>query len=247
MIRKLSLFLSALAVVFALAGCSQPADPTVSPQLPGPSGELLQFSPVGADETVAVIDTTMGTVTLRFFPDQAPKAVENFLSLAEQGYYNGVIFHRVIYDFMIQGGDPEGTGSGGESKWGNGFGEEISPELYHFRGALCMAKSSLPDSQGSQFYIVTGDLTSSGMYDSTMQSLGYAQSVIDAYKEHGGYFGLDDLYLRTSKGSIGYTVFGQVISGMDVVDAISAVETNASDKPLADVVINSVTVKKYSE
>lgn len=204
---------------------------------------LPQFSPIQDNETLVTLKTNLGDITLRFFPQEAPKAVENFVTHAKNGYYDGVIFHRVISGFMIQGGDPQGTGMGGESIWGKGFGEEFSDSLYHFRGALCMAKSSLPNSQGSQFYIVTGDLLSQDpRYADMMVQLGYPEEAIAAYQEHGGYFGLDNRYTARANYSKGYTVFGQVTEGMDVVDAISAVKTNGMDKPLEDVTILSVEV-----
>lgn len=106
------------------------------------------------NHNVAVIKTNLGDMTLELYPKVAPKAVENFIKHANDKYYDGLIFHRVIKDFVIQGGDPTGTGMGGESIWGKGFGLEVSDELTHNYGALAMAHSSLPDSNGSQFYIV---------------------------------------------------------------------------------------------
>ncbi|MCC8097120.1 MAG: peptidylprolyl isomerase, partial [Eubacterium sp.] len=203
-------------------------------------------------ETIAVINTNKGTIKVRFFEELAPLAVENFIGLASEGYYDGVIFHRVINDFMIQGGDPTGTGAGGESYFGEDFGLEITPALKHFRGALAMANTGAENSNGSQFYIVQqtdiGDdykhafaegiemqdeeiSEGSGIYYSDV----YPTEALNEYIENGGSPYLD--------GS--YTVFGQVIEGMEVVDAIAAVETDESDKPLEDVVINSVTLSEY--
>lgn len=91
---------------------------------------------------------------MELFPEHAPKAVENFLGLAQKGYYNGVTFHRVIRDFMIQGGDPSGTGMGGKSLWFRHFEDECSPELSHTRGMLSMANAG-KNTNGSQFFIVT--------------------------------------------------------------------------------------------
>lgn len=110
-----------------------------------------QFAP--ANGPTAVIKTTMGDITVQLYPDQAPKAVENFIGLAKKGYYDGIIFHRVIQDFMIQGGDPTGTGRGGESIWGGSFEDEFTPDLRNFRGALSMANSGT-NTNGSQFFIV---------------------------------------------------------------------------------------------
>ncbi len=104
-------------------------------------------------DQIAVIKTNMGTIKIRLFPTKVPKTVENFVGLIEKGYYNGIIFHRVIPDFMIQGGDPTGTGTGGESLWGGKFEDEFHPNLKNLRGALSMANSG-PNTNGSQFFIV---------------------------------------------------------------------------------------------
>lgn len=213
---------------------------------------LPQLEEPKGGETIAVIDTNMGTIKVRFFDQFAPLAVENFIGLASEGYYDGVIFHRVINDFMIQGGDPTGTGAGGESYFGEDFGLEITPALKHFRGALAMANTGAENSNGSQFYIVQqtdiGDdyrqmftealnmqdeeiSEGSGIYYSDI----YPTESINEYLENGGCPYLDGRY----------TVFGQVMEDMDVVDAIAAVETDESDKPLEDVVITSVTLSEY--
>ena len=104
-------------------------------------------------ETIAIIHTTMGDIKVKFFEQQAPKAVENFIKLSEKDYYDGLIFHRVMKDFMIQGGDPTGTGKGGESIYGKPFEDEFSDKLHNFRGALSMANSGANTNQ-SQFFIV---------------------------------------------------------------------------------------------
>ena len=104
-------------------------------------------------EQIVVMETTMGTIKLQLFPQYAPKTVENFVGLVEKGYYDGIIFHRVIPDFMIQGGDPTGTGRGGESLWGGKFEDEFSPNVSNIRGALSMANAG-PATNGSQFFIV---------------------------------------------------------------------------------------------
>ena len=106
-------------------------------------------------ETLVRLETNLGAVVLRFFPEEAPKTVENFLALCKAGYYDGVIFHRAIPDFMIQGGDPSGTGMGGQSSFGHEFENEASPRLSHVVGALSMANAG-PDTNGSQFFIVQG-------------------------------------------------------------------------------------------
>lgn len=102
---------------------------------------------------VAVVDTTMGRIVFRLFPDKAPRACENFTLLARKGYYDGVIFHRVINNFMIQGGDPTGTGRGGESAWGGVFGDEFSPDLTHDKAGTVSMANAGPNMNGSQFFI----------------------------------------------------------------------------------------------
>ncbi|MBU0705635.1 peptidylprolyl isomerase [Patescibacteria group bacterium] len=106
-----------------------------------------------AGEQIVVMETGKGTIKIQLFPEYAPKTVENFVGLIEKGYYDGLIFHRVIPDFMIQGGDPLGTGRGGESVWGGKFEDEFSPNLKNLRGSLSMANSG-PNTNGSQFFIV---------------------------------------------------------------------------------------------
>ncbi len=185
-----------------------------------------------AGETVAHIHTTMGDISVKFFPEQAPKAVENFLTHAKNGFYNGIIFHRVIPDFMIQGGDPTGTGMGGESIWGRPFPDEFSRELFNLRGALSMANSG-PNTNGSQFFIVQAPSVDPRMMEQVRQV--YPRDVAEEYAALGGTPWLD----------FRHTVFGQVFSGMDVVDAICNVPCNGNDKPLEDVSIVSVDVVEY--
>lgn len=180
----------------------------------------------------AVIKTNQGDITVQLFPEQAPKAVENFTKLAQKGYYNGVIFHRVIPDFMIQGGDPTGTGRGGESIFGKAFEDEFSDQLFNFTGALSMANAG-PNTNGSQFFIVSNEHVPANMI-SEMKMVGYPEEVIDHYQANGGTPWLDHRH----------TVFGQVISGMDVVKKISKVDRDGMDKPKEDVVMNEVTIEK---
>jgi peptidyl-prolyl cis-trans isomerase B (cyclophilin B) len=147
--------------------------------------------------SAATLHTNQGAIAVELFDDDAPKTVDNFVSLARKGFYDGVIFHRVIPDFMVQGGDPTGTGSGGP---GYTFEDEFNDHPVA-RGALAMANAG-PNTNGSQFFIVTAD----------------ACPWLDGK----------------------HTVFGRVTDGMDVVDAISALETDARDRPRDDVVIERV-------
>jgi cyclophilin family peptidyl-prolyl cis-trans isomerase len=166
----------------------------------------VQTKKESKEMTVAVINTNMGKIEIELFADKTPKTVENFVGLAEKGYYKGVIFHRVIDKFMIQGGDPTGTGRGGESIWGKPFEDEIVPSLtFDKPGYLAMANAG-PNTNGSQFFITV---------------------------------------VPTSWLNGKHTIFGQVIDGMEVVNAISKVQTSKPDnKPLKDVVIESVTIEK---
>ena len=177
----------------------------------------------------AVISTNYGDITVQLFPEQAPKTVENFVTLARRGYYDGVNFHRVIADFMIQGGDPTGTGAGGESAFGEPFVDEFSKKLFNLRGALSMANAG-PNTNGSQFFIVQNQHLSPEM-NVQMEVAGYPKKVIEAYA-NGGTPWLD----------FHHTVFGQVIARMDVVDQIAACATDAQDKPQQDVTIQTVKV-----
>lgn len=183
-------------------------------------------------QLIATIHTNHGPIQLALFADQAPKTVENFVQHAKEGYYDGVIFHRVIAQFMIQGGDPTGTGAGGESIYGGSFEDEFHPDLFNLRGALSMANAG-PNTNGSQFFIVTADDVSDAFLDQ-MADVGYPEDIIQAYKENGGTPWLDNRH----------TVFGQVIDGMETVESIEQVDTNAADKPLEDVVIESITIEE---
>ena len=185
-------------------------------------------------DILATIKTTMGDIKVILFPDAAPKAVENFTTHAKNGYYNGIIFHRVIPDFMIQGGDPLGRGTGGESIWGRSFEDEFSPEYHNLRGALSMANAG-PNTNGSQFFIVQADSVD-GRFIPQMERLPemFTPDSVEDYKTVGGTPWLD----------FRHTVFGQTVEGMDIVDAIAAVERDSSDKPLEDVSIVSIEIEE---
>lgn len=187
---------------------------------------------VKGNEKLVEMKTSMGTIKIKLFPDQAPKAVENFVTHSEKGYYDGLKFHRVINDFMIQGGDPEGNGTGGESIWGEPFEDEFSENLLNLRGALSMANSG-PNSNGSQFFIVQNKNLNPD-YEEQMKSEGAPEKVLKMYQENGGTPWLDQAH----------TVFGQVIEGMDVVDNIASVEVGEQDAPKKDVIIESIKVVK---
>ncbi|MDO4543197.1 MAG: peptidylprolyl isomerase [Clostridia bacterium] len=149
-----------------------------------------------------------GVITLELYPDQAPESVKNFISLANSGYYDGLIFHRVISGFMIQGGCPDGTGYSGPGYTikGEFMDNGVDNSISHVRGVLSMARSASYDSAGSQFFICHADST----------------------------------FLDKQ-----YAAFGVVTSGIEVVDAIAAVETDSNDKPLTDQVIESIRVETF--
>ncbi|MBR4727548.1 MAG: peptidylprolyl isomerase [Clostridia bacterium] len=187
-----------------------------------------------AGDTVATMKTTLGDIRILLFPEAAPKAVENFTTHAKNGYYDGIIFHRVIPDFMIQGGDPTGTGRGGESIWGRSFADEFDPDFHNIRGALSMANAG-PGTNGSQFFIVQAASADPGLI-AQMEQLseqGFPPESVADYKVRGGTPWLD----------FRHTVFGQVVDGMDVVDAIAAVRTGPGDKPVEDVSILGIEIE----
>ncbi|MBO5912645.1 MAG: peptidylprolyl isomerase [Clostridia bacterium] len=186
-------------------------------------------------EVVAVMHTTMGDISIRLFKDKVERTVTNFVELAKKGYYDGLIFHRVIKDFMIQGGDPTGTGCGGESIYGEKFEDEFDPDLHNIKGALSMANAG-PNTNGSQFFIVQASEVPEGMLEQMrgMADRGFPENTVKAYETLGGTPWLD----------FRHSVFGQVFEGMDIVDAIANVKTNGADRPLEDVKIVSIDIQE---
>ncbi|MEG0286104.1 MAG: peptidylprolyl isomerase [Vagococcus sp.] len=182
-----------------------------------------------AATVTATIKTNRGDIKVALFPEQAPKTVKNFLELSKKGYYDGVIFHRIISDFMVQGGDPTGTGMGGESIYGEKFEDEFSQEVFNLRGALSMANAG-PNTNGSQFFIVQNQNVPANMLGQ-LEGAGFPEEIIEAYKK-GGTPWLD----------FRHTVFGHVVEGMDVVDEMSSVKRDAQDRPLFDITIDSVEI-----
>ena len=192
-----------------------------------------QLKPIGAGDTIATIKTNMGEIKVKLFPAEAPKTVENFTTHAKEGYYNGLIFHRVIKDFMIQGGDPTGTGMGGESIWGHSFEDEFDVKLHNIKGALSMANAG-PNTNGSQFFIVQADNVPTNML-SQMKEMpeSFPEDIVKAYEEKGGTPWLD----------FRHTVFGQVVEGIEVVDNIANDKVGPADKPVDYVIIETITVE----
>lgn len=167
--------------------------------------ELLNVSE--NEKLVATIKTNVGTFEIELFATKVPKTVENFVGLATEGKYDGIIFHRVIADFMLQGGDPTGTGRGGESYWGGKFADEFDSSLKHDKpGMLSMANAG-PNTNGSQFFVT---LVPTPWLDGK------------------------------------HAIFGEVISGMDIVEAIGKTQT-VMDKPINDIIMEKVTVEKRAK
>ena len=202
--------------------------------------KVVQYAKPDKGDLIANIKIKgYGTITVRFFPEQAPLAVENFVTHAVEGYYDGLSFHRIIDDFMIQGGDPEGTGAGGESIWTDDAGksvdftDEYSEYLIPMRGALCMANAGA-NTNGSQFFIVQSKAyTISDVMK--LRNLGLDKDLVDYYKENGGACWLYKAH----------TVFGQVIEGYDVLDEVAGVKVNSQSKPEKDVIIESIDFDIY--
>ena len=195
---------------------------------------MINFREPKAGDTIVIMHTNFGDVKFLMFPEVAPKTVENFVTHAKESYYDGLIFHRVIDGFMIQGGDPTGTGRGGESIWGEAFEDEFSPEAHNFRGALSMANAG-PDTNGSQFFIVQAGPVDERMFPMLARQYGVKldDETKAKYAELGGTPWLDNHH----------TVFGQVIEGMDVVDTIASQPVGYQDKPVNDIVIEKMTVE----
>lgn len=234
----------AMGIIFA-AGCQSKTPKKPDYIVPTYDGSRtqdevgFQFDMPEKGETIAVLNTNMGDIKLRLFEKSAPIAVTNFKALIQKGYYDGVIFHRVIKDFMIQGGDPEGTGIGGESVWGKGFENEFNKNLLHFRGALSMAHTSQPNSNGSQFFIVHGDKVTEEEFKKSGLDKLYSEKAQQLYYEHGGAFHLDGIV-----NSNGHTVFGHVFEGMDVVDKIATTEVDG-ETPVQEIKIIKAYLTEY--
>lgn len=154
---------------------------------------------------IVVIETNVGTIEVKLYPKKSPLAVENFVGLVKKGYYDGIIFHRVIKGFMIQGGDPTGTGTGGASIWGKEFKNENSPNLVFDKPYLLAMANHGPNTNGSQFFITT---------------------------------------VPTPHLNGGYSIFGEVVKGQDVVQKIENVTTGRADKPLFPQTMKKVYLKK---
>ena len=193
---------------------------------------LVQFETPAAGSQVATIKTTAGDIKIVFYPDEAPKAVENFLALAEQGYYNGLSFYQVVPSIRIATGDPDNSGEGGKSSFdGETFADEYSLNLWHFNGAVAMDNGGISDQNGSRFYIVQNSEISTDLANEMLDG-GFPEKVVNKYLEVGGVPNYD----------FKDTVFAQVIEGMDVVESIAATPRDENNKPTEDVAITSIEI-----
>lgn len=261
--KKYMSIVLAMAIGLTAVGCGKeepatPETPAGTPTgTPTEASAILQLESPEAGEEIAVITTSLGEMKVRFYPEEAPLAVENFIGLAKDGYYDGLIYHRVIDNFMIQTGDPTGTGTGGESFTGKDFEDEISPNLHFYRGAVAMANKG-PNTNGSQFFVVQNPKVNQAALDTIREAttgneeLGitlkdkfysiqelYTEDVLTHFEENGGAIELEYIF------GAPYTIFGQVFEGLDVVDAIAAVKTDEQDKPLESVTIEKVEIVAY--
>ncbi len=182
--------------------------------------EIDQLAMPNVWDIIAIMETSMWTMKIRLFEKQTPKSVENFVGLSKKSYYDGIIFHRIIPNFMIQWWDPTGTGRGWQSIFWTTFEDEPHPNLKNIKWALSMANRG-PNTNGSQFFIVQAPAT---------PHLDWYQKWIKTCWE----------MWRSC-----HTVFGQVYEWIDIVDKIAAVKTNPMDKPLKDVVINTIKIEEY--
>ena len=192
--------------ILAFSGCnSKEAKESISATAQTTNSVSQPNSTVSNQESkIVVLKTNQGDITLKMFPKVAPLAVENFVTHAKEGYYDGLIFHRVIKGFMIQGGDPTGTGRGGESIWHKEFVNEYAPNVTFDRPFLLAMANHGPNTNGSQFFITT---------------------------------------VPTEFLNGGYTIFGEVISGQDVVKKIENTKTGSGDRPISKQTILKAIVK----
>ncbi len=236
--KPILLILILLLTVVSISGCKAVSKEDIdkNENIGGIKLKLEQLQMPKSGEEVAIISTNYGDIKLRLFPDVAPKAVENFKTHAKNGYYNGVTFHRVMEDFMIQGGDPQGSGRGGESIWGTPFEDEFHNDYRNLYGALSMANSG-PGTNGSQFFIVQKSDVEKQSMDQMKAAVkdGLSEDVVAAYEELGGTAWLD----------FNHTVFGQVYEGMDIVNKIAKVKTGAGNMPVEPVVMEKVEIVEY--
>ena len=229
MIKRIFSILLLLILVLSLVSCGKKEE-----EPPKPKNALPQLNDPAVGDTIVTITTNKGVIRAILFDKAAPQTVSNFIKLTDSGYYDGMIIHKAIADFVIQMGDPTAEGNGGDSFNGVGIPLEYNESLHNFTGALGMAAGT-DGLAYSQFYIVAGSEVSEEYVDA-MKSAGYAANVIEAYQELGGQPSLD----------YEYTIFGQVFEGLDIVQEIANSKTDKWNRPKKDVVVSSVSISSYS-
>ncbi|HEX3021691.1 MAG TPA: peptidylprolyl isomerase [Lachnospiraceae bacterium] len=251
--KKLSRIVSLLLiVVMAFTGCSKKESK---------ESASSQFSDPKKGDTVAeIVVKDYGSIFIRFFPDEAPKAVENFVTHSKDGYYDGLTFHRILNEFMIQGGDPKGDGTGGESIWGDNFEDEFSEKLQPYRGALCMANAG-PGTNGSQFFIVQAHPLEKEYVETALKTYGFeiGKTFTESFKSFCKQFYQTDLNDANAKKYIelggtpwlykAHTVFGQIYdeASYDVLDKIASSEMADPQNgiPTQDVIIETIKISEF--
>lgn len=194
---------------------------------------LLQAGTPAADAQTATIKTSAGDIKIVFYPEEAPKAVENWIALAKKGYYDNQKFYEVLPSVRICTGDPDGTGNGGESSFENGaaFDDEYSLNLWHFNGAVTMNNSGSPNNNDSRFYIVQNTAISTDMAEKMLDA-GFPDKVVDQYLKVGGVPNYD----------FKDTIFAQVIEGQDIVEKVAASSRDDANKPTENITILSIEI-----
>ncbi|MBH1940617.1 peptidylprolyl isomerase [Mobilitalea sibirica] len=244
--KKVYLLIVFITFITLLGGCLKSNDAVLTPDEKignddeNEESDTIQFAlPKEGDQVAQIVIKDFGSIYVRFFEEAAPKAVENFLTHAKNGYYDGLTFHRIIEDFMIQGGDPTGTGTGGESIWGKDFEDEFAEDLHPYRGALCMANSG-PNTNGSQFFIVQSEATYTEDILQQIEQLYNKKFDKKAIQNYGKIGGTPWLFRS-------HTVFGQVYDGLEVLDAVAKVKKADEEQgiPAERVIIEKIVVSEY--
>lgn len=264
------------AAVAGVSGCSkEPKTNTSKNPLPTPTTAVRPTDPDTDDDTepalrpeaqqlfqlkrpeqgelcAEVVFDGYGSVFVRLFENQAKKAVENFRTLAANGYYNGIKVNRIVADYMIQAGDREGTGQSGESIYGGGFANEISSDLHPIRGALCMANLGDESTNTTQFFFVqTKNELIRGLADPLDNR--YHMTLSEYFKEaYGTTVSDEDLELYRQYGGAPWlnghnTVFGQIYEGYGVMDALMSAKVTSRLKPNPTVIISEIRIFRFGE
>lgn len=232
MLKKVLSLILIVSLCFCLVSCGKKKEEGGKEQEVYP---VSQLNGPKKGDTIVTIVTDMGTIRAVIFDDLVPDTARNFIGLAESGYYDGMIIHKVIKDFVMQFGDKTLKGDGGDSFAGPGVAPHFRDDLHSYTGSLGMV--AYPDGlEYSQFFIIAGS-TVSDEYIAEMQKAGYKQEVIDAFKKVGGQPGFDYVY----------TVFGQVYEGLDIVTAIASQEADKYNRPKKDMIVKTVSISSYSE